>query len=111
VTVKNNQNIEAHVNDDANADTSAIKDMKSEMELALCTYITNTLLPPESDIDLKSDDDLLTIDYLDSMQFMRLVQFTEDTYTLKIPPEDLVIENFQTVARLTSYLTNRKIGQ
>lgn len=77
------------------------------MEQTLCTYISQTLLPPDSGIELKADDDLLSIDYLDSMQFMRLVQFTEETYSLKIPPEDLLIENFQTVERLTSYLSDR----
>jgi len=59
------------------------------------------------DVDV---DDLLSIDYLDSMQFMRLVQFTEETYALKIPAEDLLIENFQTVERLTHYLSERISG-
>jgi len=106
--VDNNLNSEVSVNNDASADTGSNEDIKSNMELALCSYITQTLLPPESDIEVKSNDDLLAIDYLDSMQFMRLVQFSEETYTLKIPPEDLIIENFQTVERLSNYLSERK---
>jgi len=80
----------------------------ANMEQTLCTYIAQTLLPPDSGIELKPDDDLLSIDYLDSMQFMRLVQFTEETFALKIPPEDLLIENFQSINRLAHYLTEQK---
>lgn len=79
----------------------------ADMEKTLCTYIMQELLPPDCGIEINADDDLLGINHLDSMQFMRLVQFTEDTYALKIPPEDLLIENFQTVRRLTEYLSGR----
>jgi len=102
-----NQNPAAGGKVDASAslDSNANKNSIDNMERVLCTYIVQTLLPPDCDIELNSDDDLLSIEYLDSMQFMRLVPFTEETYALKIPPEDLLIENFQTVDRLAQYLT------
>ncbi len=91
----------------AGANMNGNDDVNTNMEHVLCSYIMTALLPPECGIDLKPDDDLLSIDYLDSMQFMRLVQFTEETYELKIPAEDLLIENFQTVDLLTIYLKQR----
>jgi len=84
-----------------------VVESSAQMQQTLCSYITQSLLPPDCGIALKSDDDLLSIDYLDSMQFMRLVQFAEQTYRLKIPPADLLIENFQTVERLTEYLSEQ----
>jgi len=84
-----------------------VDDAGSSMEQTLCTYIKQKLLPSDCGVDINSDDDLLSIEYLDSMQFMRLVQFTEETYAVKIPPEDLLIENFQTVKCLTGYLNSR----
>lgn len=86
--------------------STAGADLKAEQ--ALCSYISHTLLPPDYDIEVEPDDDLLSIDYLDSMQFMRLVQFTEETFKIRIPPEDLLIENFQTVRRLSEYLSERQ---
>lgn len=77
------------------------------IEKTLCSYIRHTLLPTDYGIALNPKDDLLSIDCLDSMQFMRLAQFIEKTYQLKIPAEDLLIENFQTVERLTGYLAKR----
>lgn len=79
----------------------------ADMQQTVCEYIVRELLPADCGIALKADDDLLSIGYLDSMQFMRLVQFAEETFTLKIPPEDLLIENFQTVDCLTQYLSER----
>jgi len=77
----------------------------------LCEFIERELLPPDSGISVGTEDDLLSFGYLDSMQFMRLVQFVENTHDLVIPPEDLLIENFQTVSALSTYLDSRAAKQ
>lgn len=77
------------------------------LEASFCEYIMQELLPEGCGITVNPEDDLLTIGYLDSMQFMRLVQYTEESYALKIPAEDLLIENFQTVRLLASYVAGR----
>lgn len=105
--LKNKKDIQS---DDEGANVDVDVGAGVNVEQTLCSYITQTLLPPDYGIEVKPDDDLLSIDYLDSMQFMRLVQFTEETYALKIPAEDLLIENFQTVERLTHYLSERISG-
>jgi len=81
------------------------------VEQTICSYIKQSLLPANSGIEISSDDDLLSMDYLDSMQFMRLAQFVEETYVLKIPAEDLLIENFQTVGRLGNYISERLLSK
>jgi len=99
----------ASVNRTVNTSVDGCVSEKS-IEQTLCGYISNTLLSSENDVVLGPDDDLLTIDCLDSMQFMRLAQYIEKTYQLNIPAEDLLIENFQTVQRLTHYLSRRMSG-
>ena len=76
------------------------------MKEALCRYISNTLMSAEPDDAVQADDELLTVGMLDSL--MRLVQFIEDQFDRKIPPGDLILENFQTVNAIVSYLEQGK---
>ncbi len=78
------------------------------MKEALCRYISNTLMSAEPDDAVQADDELLTVGMLDSLQLMRLVQFIEDQFDRKIPPGDLILENFQTVNAIVSYLEQGK---
>ncbi len=87
---------------------TTVKSISSDaMSDEICEYIQRELLPSDAKVELKSDDDLLSIEYLDSMQFIRLVQFVEDRFKLVIPPEDLLIDNFQTVRQLSGYLSEQ----
>jgi len=54
--------------------------------------------------EIRPDDDLLAAGVLDSLGLMQLVLFIEERLGVKVPDEDVVIENFRSVAALTSYL-------
>ena len=69
-------------------------------------YIQENLLSGKGEIELSPGDDLLGSGLLDSMAVMRLVGFLEDTFNIKIPPEDIVIENFMDVKAITNYVEN-----
>ena len=56
---------------------------------------------------LASDDNLLGNGVVSSLGMMRLVGFIEESYAIKIPPEHFIIENFQTVDAITTYLRAR----
>jgi acyl carrier protein len=63
--------------------------------------------------ELRPDDDLLTTGVLDSLGLMQLVLFIEERLGVKVPDEDVVIENFRSVSALTGYLARleaRKAG-
>jgi acyl carrier protein len=53
---------------------------------------------------LDENEDLLSAGILDSLAILQLVAFVEDRFGTKIPDEDVVFENFQSVNALTSYL-------
>ena len=55
------------------------------------------------------DDDLLSDGMIDSLGMVRLITFIEETYTIEIPPEDLLLENFQTMRVITNYLKEHGI--
>ena len=67
-------------------------------------YIQENLLGGKGAIELLPEDDLLGSGLLDSMGVMRLVVFVEQTFNIKIPPEDIVIENFMDVKAITNYV-------
>ena len=72
-------------------------------------YIQDNLLTGKGEIELSPEDDLLGSGLLDSMGVMRLVGFVEETFNIKIPPEDIVIENFMDVKAITNYVESQHV--
>lgn len=56
--------------------------------------------------NIQMDDDLLSAGIIDSLGVLQLVAFIEDQFKIQMPDEDVVLENFQSVNALTSYLEN-----
>lgn len=67
-------------------------------------YLTNTLLNGRSVTD---GEELLLSGLLDSLSVMSLVSFIEKTYELQVPFEDVLIEHFESVSAIGSYLDRR----
>ena len=74
----------------------------------LIKYIQEELLNNELDEELDVTDDLLGDGILDSLGMMKLILFVETEFKTKIPPQDMVIENFMTVDHISSYLSKKK---
>lgn len=54
------------------------------------------------------DDDLLGSGLVDSLGIMSIVFFVEKELGLKVPAEDVTIENFQTIETIDAYLERRR---
>lgn len=61
----------------------------------------------DGDLEIAIDEDLLTTSTLDSMAIIRLVAAIEAKYEIKIPPTDLVIDNFINIAAMEQYISTR----
>jgi acyl carrier protein len=77
------------------------------MKAELLQFVATEILSGWSDVKLRSSDDLLTSELIDSMGVMRLIAFIESTYSVKIPPEDVTIEHFITIDAICDYLSRR----
>ena len=77
------------------------------METRILDYIKRDLLADES-FDLKADDDLLGSGLISSMAIFRLITFLEETFHVRIPPEEMVIEHFITVNAMAAYVRDRQ---
>ena len=77
----------------------------SDIGNSIVEYINDELLNGVAEVD--RNDDLLASGLVDSFAIMWLVAFVEEQSGLTIPPDDLVIDNFRTVAAIEEYLSRQ----
>ena len=63
-----------------------------------------TYISAETQFDVTADEQLLTSGSIDSITIMKVIAHLEETYHVKIPPGDMVIENFNTVNSINDYI-------
>ncbi|MFK7889529.1 MAG: phosphopantetheine-binding protein [Granulosicoccus sp.] len=69
-------------------------------------YIQGTILNDTAE-SITDDQDLLLSGLLDSMSVIRLVTWLEGTFAIKIPPEDVLVENFGSLNQMVAYMQQR----
>ncbi|GAB5472881.1 MAG: hypothetical protein Mars2KO_09800 [Maribacter sp.] len=62
----------------------------------------------QADDPIEAQDDLLGEGILDSLGMMKLILFIETEFELKVPPQDMTIENFMSIDDMATYISNRK---
>ena len=80
--------------------------MKEEIK----DYILQELLGNRTETNFSTDEDILSTGMIDSMDVMQLITFIENRFKIKIPPEDMVIENFMTIEAMEGYIEKRKLS-
>jgi acyl carrier protein len=70
-------------------------------------YIQDRILM-DPELSLGPDDDLLLSNVLDSLRVMLLISHLEESSGLTIPPEDVTLENFQSLRQIHAYLDQRR---
>ena len=54
------------------------------------------------------DQSLIELGVLDSLSLLMIVMFLEQTWSFKVPPPDFVPEQFETLARIKSFVEARR---
>lgn len=72
-------------------------------------YVSAELLV-DPELGLDEHEEILTTGRIDSMSVMRLVSFIKDEFSITIPNEDLVIDNFRSVDAIDAYLSRYASG-
>jgi acyl carrier protein len=78
----------------------------TDYENALAEFVRNELLHGRK-VALTGDADLLSAGIVDSLGILRLVAFIEERFGVRVPDEDVVFENFQSIQAMASYVTQR----
>ena len=79
----------------------------SNYESALTEFIKQEILHGRG-ASLDADQDLLTAGIIDSLGILRMVAFIEERFGVKVPDEDVVFENFQSIRVMAQYVAQRK---
>ena len=72
-------------------------------------YVTAELVG-DPNMELESDVELLMDGIVDSIGAVRLVGFIEQRWNVRVPPQDVTIENFGTIADITNYVSTSLDG-
>jgi acyl carrier protein len=78
------------------------------IEQTLTAYIREECLPKNGLIPLDVHDDLFQRGIVDSAGLISFISFVEREYSLSIPDEDLLPQNFATIASIAGYIRSRK---
>jgi len=78
------------------------------MEDKIIRYIIDELQGGNEELEISPSDDLLGGGLLESMSMMRLIQYIEEEFVLKVTPQDMTIENFMTVGDMVKYINSKK---
>ncbi|MDA0194645.1 MAG: acyl carrier protein [Bacteroidetes bacterium] len=76
------------------------------MKQQIIDYISKELL--DGQITVTESEDLYTSGIVDSIGLMRIVSFLEQNFEVKVEPQDLTIENFQSVDSMVNYLIRER---
>lgn len=77
----------------------------SEIERDVREFISENFIL--DDEELSGDASLTRQGVLDSMGVLELIMFVEERFELKVPDEDTLPENFDSVDRIVAYLNER----
>ena len=75
-------------------------------ETLIMDYIKQELVH-NANANISPEDDLLESGIINSLGILQIVSFVEDTLGIDIPAEDVVYENFHSVAALSDYLSKQ----
>lgn len=84
--------------------------MDDPIEAVLKEYILTEHLYMEKNRTLASDESLLSRGVIDSIGLLQMVAFVEAQFPIKITPDDLVPENFETVNALKGLIQSKLNG-
>lgn len=78
------------------------------IEQTLTAYIREECLPKNGVLPLDEHDDLFQRGIVDSAGLISFIGFVEREYALSIPDEDLLPQNFASIASIAAYIRSRQ---
>ena len=78
------------------------------MEKEIIDYIIYEFHGGDQELEIGSEEDLLGAGLVESIGMMRLIQFLENQFKVKVHPRDMTIENFMTVGAMVRYIERTK---
>lgn len=77
------------------------------MKEKLIEFLYDESLKEEFD-NLDHDDSLLELGIIDSVKMLELINFIEETFSVKVDEEDLYPENFDSINAIVEYIKSKE---
>lgn len=77
------------------------------IEQQLKTYIAENLAYEQTDLVLTKDFNLIDQRIIDSLGILRLKNFIEESFTVELAPDDLILSNFNTIEHITALILSK----
>ena len=74
------------------------------MGLDVKTFVVNTLKELDPELEIGMETDLFEENILDSVTILFLITEMENNYSIQVPLEDLVEDNFKTIECIERYV-------
>ena len=71
-------------------------------------FVKKNLAVYEDDISLSDDDNIFELGYVDSPFAIQLICFLEEEFKISVGDNDLDIDNFTSVKRITEFMNRKK---
>jgi len=79
-----------------------------QIERVIKEYILTEIMHERDMSDLKNDEPLLENGIIDSVGLLHLLTFIEEKFTLQVPDEEVVPENFENVGAIVNFIKNKQ---
>lgn len=81
-----------------------------EIKQKLRTFIEDHLTIHEESVDLKDDDPIFELGFVDSLFAMQLIGFIQNEFQLEIESADLDLANFHSIDRMVAFIHEKQSG-
>jgi len=81
------------------------------LETSIRSYVLRNFLFTDDDGQLQNDVSFLEEGIVDSTGVLELVMFVEETFDIAVEDEEILPENFDSVAQLARYVQTKRDGK
>ncbi len=78
-----------------------------EIEKKIHQYILENMLFSDDPSSLKRDMSLVEDGVIDSTGVLEIIEFIEETYSIKVDDEEMIPENFDSVEKITAFIQQK----
>ena len=78
--------------------------METEIKQQIRTFLAQSF----KDYDLKDDEDIFSLGFVNSLFAMQIVLFVEQQLGVTVANEDLQLDNFRTINAMTALIISKK---
>ncbi|MGP0030357.1 MAG: acyl carrier protein [Acidimicrobiales bacterium] len=82
----------------------------SDVPNTIREHVRDEFLQGTPDVDLADDLNLIDAEIVDSLGIMLLVDYLQDRFDVVIGPEEVTIDNFETIAAITTLVEGKLAG-